>query len=137
MKTWKKILIGAGSVLLVLAGIIGFSLVSMINGTEEKVSQIALNAVDLNQVADGTYEGSCDVGAIYAKVSVVVSDHTIKSIDLIEHKNGKGKPAEVLSSIIQEKQSLEVDNISGATASSKVIKKAVEVALMQGLSTAH
>ncbi len=119
-----------------LVGIVGYNLVSMIKETDVKVNQITLNEIDLSKVADGTYEGSCDVGAVYARVSVVVGQHQIQSIDLIEHRNGKGKPAEILSSIIQEKQSLLVDDVSGATVSSRVIKKAVESALAQGLVSA-
>lgn len=133
MKTWKKVLIGVGALLLLLGGVIGFNLFNMIQETGEKINQITLTEVDLTKVTDGTYEGVYDAGAIYVKVSVAVSQHQIQSIDLIEHRNGKGKPAEVLIDLIKQKQSLTVDDVSGATSSSRVIKKAVEIALTKGL----
>ena len=51
------------------------------------------------------------------------------NIDILEHKNGRGSPAEVVTDRIIEKQKIDVDAISGATNSSIVIKKAVENAL--------
>jgi uncharacterized protein with FMN-binding domain len=49
----------------------------------------------------------------------------------LEHRNGQGKPAEALTSRIVEQQSVELDVVSGATYSSMVILKAVELALTQ------
>ena len=66
---------------------------------------------------------------IYAKVEVTVKDKAITNIALIEHMNGKGKPAERIIDDIVKQQSVAVDTVSGATNSSKVIMKAVENAL--------
>ena len=48
---------------------------------------------------------------------------------MLEHKNGQGTPAEVIPEKVVETQTLEVDIVSGATYSSKVILKAIENAL--------
>jgi uncharacterized protein with FMN-binding domain len=53
----------------------------------------------------------------------------IQNIDLIKHFNGRGEKAEVIIPKVVEAQSLKVDVVSGATASSKAILKAVETAL--------
>ncbi|WP_353955500.1 FMN-binding protein [uncultured Clostridium sp.] len=49
-----------------------------------------------------------------------------------EHDCGLGKKAEKITEEIEKMQSLQVDEISGATLSSKVILKAVETAIENG-----
>ncbi len=51
------------------------------------------------------------------------------NIDILEHKNGRGKPAEIVVDRMVEEQKIDVDAVSGATNSSIVIKKSVENAL--------
>ena len=60
---------------------------------------------------------------------MTVRNGVITSIDILEHKNQRGKPAEVVTDRIIEEQKIDVDAISGATNSSTVIKKAVENAI--------
>ena len=80
-------------------------------------------------VPDGVYVGEYDVDFIYVKVEVTIEDGEIAGIDLLEHKNGRGEPAEIVTDRIIEEQKIDVDGVSGATNSSIVIKKAVESAL--------
>jgi uncharacterized protein with FMN-binding domain len=84
---------------------------------------------DLNTVADGTYQGSSKVGPVRVTLDVTVTNSAIRSIDIIRHFNGLGKKAEAIVPTVIEAQSLAVDVVSGATASSKAILKAVENAL--------
>jgi uncharacterized protein with FMN-binding domain len=56
-------------------------------------------------------------------------NHKIEYIELVKHKNGRGGPAEIIPIKVVEAQSLDVDIVSGATSSSKVILKAIENAL--------
>ena len=84
---------------------------------------------DLNTVADGTYRGSSKVGPVRVTLDVTVTNNAISSIDIIRHFNGRGKKAEAIVPGVIEAQSLAVDVVSGATASSKAILKAVENAL--------
>jgi uncharacterized protein with FMN-binding domain len=70
------------------------------------------------------------VGPVEATVDVTVKDTVITNITIVEHNCSPiGKPAEAITQRIIEKQSLGVDAVSGATASSKAILKAVEEAL--------
>lgn len=96
---------------------------------KKRIASISISNVDLSKISDGTYTGSYDAIMIAAKVSVDVSDHTIKDIHLIYHKNERGKKAEAILGRVQSAQSLKVDTITGATNSSKVLLKAVQNAL--------
>jgi uncharacterized protein with FMN-binding domain len=62
-------------------------------------------------------------------VRVNVEDGAITGIDILEHKNGLGGKAERIVNDVLERQSLRVNVVSGATASSKAILKAIENAL--------
>lgn len=99
------------------------------NQYKERVAELTIEAVDVSGLPDGVYTGECDVGYIYAKVEVTVNDGEIESIDLLEHRNERGTPAESVVDEIVENQSVKVDAVSGATNSSRVIMKAVENAL--------
>lgn len=96
---------------------------------QKKISNIQIDGIDASELADGTYVGNCDVGYIYAQVEVTVQKGKITNIEIVEHRNERGEPAEKIVDEIVKEQSTDVDAISGATNSSKVIKKAVEEAL--------
>ena len=65
---------------------------------------------------------------------MTVEDGRIDNIELLEHRNERGKNAEGIIPRIIEAQKVDVEAVSGATNSSTVIKKAVEKALVQGKS---
>jgi uncharacterized protein with FMN-binding domain len=90
---------------------------------------IEVKTPDFASFADGTYRGSCDSGLVKAAVDVVMAGGRIEKVTIVSHRYGRGKPAEVIVNDVVRRQSLEVDAISGATRSSKVILKAIEVAL--------
>lgn len=114
-------------VIAVLILTVGFIVIKSIKIQEVEVSQI-----DLGTVKDGNYSGEHTSALVKVKVSVRVSDNAIKTIIIDEHQTGLGKKAESITDKIIEEQSLQVDSISGATASSNTIKKAVEDALKKG-----
>ena len=89
----------------------------------------SLSNLDISNVPNGVYVGEYDVDFVYAKVEVTVQNGVITNITILEHKNGRGKPAEIVVDRILEEQKIDVDAVSGATNSSIVIKKAVENAL--------
>ena len=66
---------------------------------------------------------------IYAKVEVDVSGGKIIDVRILDHRQERGKAAEAVANEIVDEQRIDVDTVSGATNSSIVIKKAVEVAL--------
>lgn len=102
-----------------------------VNQYKKSVASISITNVDLNKIPDGSYIGDCDVDFIYAKVKVTVVKGTITNIDLLEHKNERGSKAETITDDIVREQKINVDTVSGATNSSKVIMQAVENALLQ------
>ena len=87
---------------------------------------------DLTLIENGIYRGNYDMVStpVKATVDVVVHDHQIIKIDIVEHSSSPiGKKAERIIDNIISSQSLDVDVISGATVSSKTILKAVENAI--------
>lgn len=124
----KNIIIG---ILLVLALIaIGvFVFMNKANEGLEALSTIKIENVDLSTIDDGAYQGDYKVFPITVEVKVIVANHTISDIIIEKHTNGQGKPAEAIIDQVITSQSLQVDTVSGATYSSKVILKAIENAL--------
>ncbi len=125
----KKVLLGVLAVVLIVAIGGGYMMVSLGKQTDAVMSSLSIKDVDLASVADGTYTGEFDAKLVYAKVRTTVKNHRIVSVEILEHRNGRGKAGEQVTSEIVAKQSLTVDGVSGATISSKVITKAVELSL--------
>lgn len=98
------------------------------------IADIHLSGTDFSRMPDGNYEGEYDAGYIYAKVQVTLRNGRITHIDLLSHDNERGKAAEQVLDVITDTQTLPVDAVSGATCSSLVIQKAVENALIGGIS---
>lgn len=98
-----------------------------------EIRQLVIREVDLQKVADGTYNGSYHKGRWTYDVEVRVEDHRIKSV---KNTNTRMNQAlhdwnEQAEAAILAKQSLDIDVVSGATLNSKAFQKAVEVALSQ------
>lgn len=122
----------AAAIILVIIIVIAFA----VTGAGSFMAQMHKNLlnepaakVELSQIKDGSYTGSCKVFPVSAEVRVFVENHQITAIELLKHRNGRGDPVEIITSKVVEAQSLEVDTITGATLSSKVILKAIENAL--------
>ncbi len=96
---------------------------------EEQFANLIISDINLSDIADGSYMGKYEIFPVLVEVRVIVREHRITEIELVEHNNYRGGPAEVIPSKVIEAQNLDVDVISGATASSKVILKAIEAAL--------
>jgi uncharacterized protein with FMN-binding domain len=93
---------------------------------------IAIGSPDLSKVADGKWRGYYDGGLVKVEVEVGVAAHRIETVAILRHDCGKGRPAERIVGDIVARQGLDVDTVSGATYSSRVILKAVELALAAG-----
>lgn len=130
MKLSRKRILLFTTILLFLFGLI-FTAVYLKSVADYKkaVKETTFRNLDISNVPDGVYVGEYDVDFVYAKVEVTVRNGAITNIDILEHKNGRGKPAEIVADRIMEEQKIDVDTVSGATNSSIVIKKAVENAL--------
>lgn len=112
---------------IVISGLAAFQL---INKNLKELAELPISDVDMTKIQDGTYSGSYKVFPIAVTVKVIVEDHQIKDIELIKHDNGQGAPAAVIPDKVVEAQTLQVDTITSATYSSKVILKAIENALI-------
>ena len=86
--------------------------------------------VEPEKLIDGVYEGSAKGGPNSAVVRVTIQDQKITHIEILDHDAWKGKKAEpIIPQRIIDQQSTNVDTVSGATNSSKVIMNAVQHAL--------
>lgn len=99
------------------------------NNYKAKINEISIEGIDLKTVSDGKYEGEYDAGYISVKVRVTVSDNRITEVKILEHKNERGGSAEVITDDMVKENRIDVDAVSGATNSSRVLMKACENAL--------
>ncbi len=131
MKKRYKVLIIIGSVVVVLvvAGIIAFSIIGK---NLEALKTVEVKDIDISSVADGTYTGSYNAFPVTAEVSVTVKGHEITDIVIKSHGHGPDHGADAITGEVIEAQSLKVDAVSGATMSSKVMLLAIEDALEKG-----
>ena len=114
-----------------LAALILTAFLIMTNSSNKAMQSMVFESVDMARTADGTYYGETDAGMVYVKVAVTVENHAINSIEIIEHRNGRGAKAESITGDIIAHNSIIVDDVSGATLSSKAIRCAVGKALKQ------
>ena len=130
MKLYRKKIFMLTTLLLFLVVLI-FTAVYLKSVADYKkaVKETTFSDIDIGNIPDGTYIGEYDVNFIYARVEVTVRDGAITNNDILEHKNERGKAAEIVTDRIIAEQKTDVDAVSGATNSSTVIKKAVENAL--------
>lgn len=101
----------------------------------QKTMAMEIAGVDLDKVADGTYQGSHPVGIMKYVVDVTVKDHKIASIDIVEAFSGNehSRKGQAILDTVVANQSLEVDVITGATVTSKAYLAAIRDALTKGL----
>jgi uncharacterized protein with FMN-binding domain len=84
----------------------------------------------LTSLADGTYEGEAEDGAFTYRVEVVVLELAIKDLKVTANRTSPyARFAEAVIPRIIAAQNANVDAITGATTTSKVLMKAVENAL--------
>ena len=114
----------------VLGLVVGLLMIASCNSID--LSGISASMPDMTGKTDGVYRGNYSLAGTPVKVTldVTVRDNSVTEIKIIKHIGSPiGRKAERITQNIIEEQSLEVDAISSATASSKAILKAVENAL--------
>ena len=122
-------------VITVLAGwalLMVFAVAVLMIRMNNQVNDFDTTSIDVTKVADGLYEGHSETDLVKADVRVTVLNGEIKDIEIVRHMCGKGKPAEAMTESMILNNDVEVDAVSGATYSSKVIKDAVRNALRKG-----
>ena len=91
-------------------------------------------------LADGTYEGSANGFSGKIKVSVVIKNQTIRSINILSNSDDAAffnRAKEGVTASILAKQSTDVDTVSGATYSSRGIMNAVNAGVSVCLCSAE
>ena len=130
MRMSKKKVVLLVIMLLLLIGLVwGIIYLKSVTDYKQAVKETTFEEINISDISDGVYIGEYDVNFIYARVEVTVQNGEITNINILEHRNERGKAAEAIANKIVDEQKIDVDAISGATNSSTVIKKAVENAL--------
>ena len=125
----KKTVLFVIAFLLLVGFVWGILYLKSVADYKKAVKETTFEDIHISDIPDGVYVGEYDVNFIYAEVEVTVQNGEITNINILEHRNERGKTAEVIADSIVDEQKIDVDAISGATNSSIVIKKAVENAL--------
>lgn len=81
---------------LILIASAAYAAVTSIQNELQALSTVLIKNVDMTRVPNGVYAGQFSTLPVSAKVEVSVKGSKISDIKLIEHKNGQGKPAEVI-----------------------------------------
>jgi len=129
----KKMVIGSICVALALVLVFGGSYLYQYFLYQDAVNRIVLESPKFSNVENGTYNGEYDAYMVAAEVRVTVEGGRITEIILVKHKTDQGAPAERIIDDVIAMQSLDVDTVTGATNSSKVILKAIQNALESGM----
>ena len=99
---------------------------------QARVQNIEITNIDATHIPDGVYIGKYDVTYVAVRLAVTVESGRISDIEILEHRGGaQGIPAEAIIHTITEQQNIDVDTITGATNSSRVIQAAIINALQQ------
>ena len=101
----------------------------------KEYENIEIADLSLDSALNGDFIGEHNTTLIKVKVRVSIADNSIKDIEILKHRCGRGKEAEKITDDVIKAQSLQVDAITGATYSSKVILKAIEKAVQKSLES--
>jgi len=124
MKRGIKIFLSIVVIIIIIASIF---IVYIYYGKSETLN-LTINTVDLSKIPDGSYEGSYNKGRFSYKVEVTVKDNRIESVKILSEPSVQELDNTIISRVLQQ-QSLKVDAVTGATATSKALLKAIENAL--------
>lgn len=108
--------------------------------TEVENTEAAVVLDGAFDLADGTYEGSANGFSGKIKVSVVIKNQTIRSINILSNSDDEAffnRAKEGVTASILAKQSTDVDTVSGATYSSRGIMNAVNAGVSVCLCSAE
>lgn len=128
LKEKKGLIIGLLFIVLLATGVIWGERWFQLRQYRQEVAAIELTGVDLETLEDGIYEGEKTITWISATARVTVENHRITGLEF-SHQHDRGEAANVIPGQVMAQQSTQVDLVSGATNSSKVILQAIETAL--------
>ena len=91
---------------------------------------LAIRDIRLERIEDGYYTGSIDYGFEY-EVGIQIDNHLIRNIDILKNRDSfYAKLAEGITHKIIGEQKVNLDAVTGATTTSKILMKAIETALV-------
>ena len=130
-----------GCILIIIAVfVVAASSSGYVSAQEEQsgVTAEPLEKVDLTDVPDGTYRGEFNLkDEVIYDVYVTIEAEQISRIEVdSEDLAFLKKPAELITRVIQA-QSVEVDAVTGASASSMILLRAIKDALQKATSRAE
>lgn len=134
-KKGKRIRIVISCFLLAILLIIGIFFAFIFSG-KSKALNLEIEAINIQEVPDGTYTSNYSGFRWSNTVEVTVTNHQITDIQIIKPQVfAKEETMNILIGKLQSEKNLEVDAVTGATADSKAFLAAVENALKKALLT--
>jgi len=132
----KKGMIIFLSILIVLVVVVLVGILSFKKQYEQLMIDVdneyaMIDDFDLSNVTDGEYSYRFGRIPVIANVKVIVKDNKITSITMLEQTSGPGYEALDVIDRILARQQPDVEAVTGATTSSKVIMIAVKKALTE------
>jgi len=125
LKVNRKIVIVSGiviGILLAMSSVMQYS--QLVHYRSLPITEINLSYID-----DGKYVGKANYGFEY-EVKVHVKNHKIENIEIIKNRDSfYARLAEGIKHKIIREQKVNIDAVTGATTTSKILMKAVETAL--------
>lgn len=115
---------------IIFIGIIGFNVWS--TNIVKDATELEDVFVEMSEVKDGIYEGHSELGPVIVDVKVTVEKSIMTKVEIVNHQNGLGQSANCIVEDMVDKNTYDVDAVSGATVSSEVIMNAVNDALQKG-----
>jgi uncharacterized protein with FMN-binding domain len=119
---------GVGLILLVVALVFGIRFATAQSRFGAIIAKTSATAVSPGVFADGTRSATFQEGEVEATVEVTVKAGRVETMRLVSGKNVDATLAQTVFSRVREAGSTAVDAVSGATASSNVLLKAIESA---------
>lgn len=122
----------AALAILVLA-LLGASFGVMTSIRYHSLRSMRIAMPDIAALADGTYAGSATDGSFIYKVKVGVASHKIVSVESLANRTTSyARLAEGVYPRVVRSQTVDVDAVTGATTTSRVLLKAIGAALVGG-----
>jgi uncharacterized protein with FMN-binding domain len=120
--------LGVSIVLVVIAVVFGVSFGRVQARFVSVIGRTQVAGTAFGALADGTYAASLSEGEVSAAVELTVNAGRVDDIRLVEGKNVEASLAARIFEAVIASQSTQVDAVSGATASSQVLLRAVAAA---------
>jgi uncharacterized protein with FMN-binding domain len=125
-----KLLFKIVGVMFALLVVITLAAMPFVNRGMGEIRKASVGEVNLQNVADGSYNGSFCKGRWCYEVKVTVAGHRMSDIAITNHQMDGSKAAnQAMIEKVKQEQKLTNDAVSGASINTRAFMKAVENAL--------